>query len=309
MYAHVIPIEAGGQARSAAEREADPIASPFSTLNTLRETDALESNDTQVAWSYQVRCAQMGEFPMTEKKSGRREGARGGRKGFVPKGNLRYDRHDSFYRKAKEEGFLARSVYKLEEIDRDFSLIRRADWVLDLGCAPGSWLQYAERKVREHGGRLVGIDLLPVRTSFGPHVKILEADLYETPVAELMPPGNLATRKDASRPFDVVMSDMAPNTTGIRSVDQARSMALAEHALELSGSLLAPGGRFVVKIFEGGDFKAYLDRAKQIFQEVKVRRPKGTRVGSIETYVIGLGCRVIPASNLAMETVSHEESP
>lgn len=251
---------------------------------------------------------QTGEFPMTEKKSGRREGARGGRKGFVPKGNLRYDRHDSFYRKAKEEGFLARSVYKLEEIDRDFSLIRRADWVLDLGCAPGSWLQYAERKVRENGGRLVGIDLLPVRTSFGSHVKILEADLYETQIEDLMPPGKLEPRKDPTRPFDVVMSDMAPNTTGIRAVDQARSMALAEHALELAGTLLSPGGRFVVKIFEGGDFKAYLERAKEIFRDVKVRRPKGTRVGSIETYVIGLGCRAPCVTNAEEQRAPAEEN-
>ena len=251
----------------------------------------------------------MDEFPMTEKKSGSREGARGGRKGFVPKGNRRYDRHDAFYRKAKEEGFLARSVYKLQEIDRDFSLIRRADWVLDLGCAPGSWLQYAERKVREHGGRLVGIDLLPVRTSFGSHVKILQADLYETKVEDLMPPGTLAPRKDPTRPFDVVMSDMAPNTTGIRSVDQARSMALAEYALELSANLLAPGGRFVVKIFEGGDFKAYLERAKEIFKEVKVRRPKGTRVGSIETYVVGLGCHGTVEADAGDAVIEEEESP
>lgn len=221
---------------------------------------------------------------------------RGARKGYAPKGSSRYDRHDALYRKAKEEGFLARSVYKLEEIDRDFRLIRPGDWGLDLGCAPGSWLQYAERKVQAKGGRLVGIDLLPVRMSFGPHVKVVQGDLYETPAFALLPPGAPDPRRDPERPFDVVLSDMAPNTTGVRSVDQARSMALAEHALELAGRLLRPGGRFVVKIFEGGDFKAYLGRAGELFDEVKVRRPKGTRVGSIETYVVALRRRGEPGA-------------
>jgi 23S rRNA (uridine2552-2'-O)-methyltransferase len=102
---------------------------------------------------------------------------------------------------------------------------------------------------------------------------------------------------------------MVPNTTGICSVDQARSMALVEYALELSATLLAPGGRFVVKIFEGGDFKAYLERAKEIFKDVKVRRPKGTRVGSIETYVVGLGCLGAVAADAGDATIEEEESP
>lgn len=227
---------------------------------------------------------------MATKRGGGR-GAGRGKKGFVPKGSSRYDRHDAFYRKAKQEGFLARSVYKLEELDRDFALIRPGDWVLDLGAAPGSWLQYAERKVRERGGRLVGIDLLPVKVSFGPHVKVIQGDIYETPVEQLLPEGPAVAKRDPERPFDVVMSDMAPNTTGVRAVDQARSMALAEHALEVAGRLLRPGGRFVVKVFEGGDFKDYLARAQELFTEVKVRRPKGTRAGSIETYVVALGRR------------------
>lgn len=242
---------------------------------------------------------------MATRRGGGRAGPSRGKKGFVPKGSARYDRHDAYYRKAKQEGFLARSVYKLEEIDRDFAIIRPGDWVLDLGCAPGSWLQYAERKVREKAGRLVGIDLLPVRVSFGPHVKVVQADIYETPARELLPEGPPDPKRDPEHPFDVVLSDMAPNTTGVRAVDQARSMALAEHALELAARLLRPGGRFVVKIFEGGDFKAYLTRAQELFQEVKVRRPKGTRAGSIETYVVALGRRQEASS----ETGAAEGEP
>ncbi len=218
--------------------------------------------------------------------------SRGSGKGFIGKGNARYDRHDTYYRRAKAEGWLARSVYKLEELDQDFKLIRPGDNVLDLGAAPGSWLQFAERRVREKGGRLVAIDLLPVRLAFGPHVKVIEGDVFKTDVRELLPEGVVVAEDDPlPRPFDVVLSDMAPNTTGVRSVDQARSMALAERALEVALRVLRPGGRFAVKVFEGADFSAYLGMLKAGFTTVKVRRPKGVRVGSIETYVVALDRR------------------
>lgn len=223
--------------------------------------------------------------------SRRRTAGRGSRTGFMKKGNDRYDRHDAYYRKAKEEGWLARSVFKLEELDRDFKLIRPGDNVLDLGSAPGSWMQYAERRVQQAKGRLVGIDLLPVQISFGPHVRILQGDVFTAEVRELLPLGLEAAEGEELRPFDVVLSDMAPNTTGIRSVDQARSMALAERALELALRVLRPGGRFCVKVFEGQDFPEYLDALKAGFRTVKVRRPKGVRAGSMETYVVALDRR------------------
>lgn len=225
-------------------------------------------------------------------KKGGASGGRGSKKGFVGKGSDRYDRHDHYYRRAKEEGWLARSVYKLEELDTDFKLIRPGDNVLDLGAAPGSWLQFAERRVQQKGGKIVGIDLLPLKLSFGPHVKVIQGDVFKTDVKDLLPPGFEVGDDDvALRPYDVVLSDMAPNTTGIRTVDQARSMALAERALEVAFRVLRPGGRFCVKIFEGADFPAYLDELKRGFSTVKVRRPKGVRVGSIETYVVALDRR------------------
>ena len=201
--------------------------------------------------------------------------------GFIPKGNARYDRHDTYYKKAKLEGFVARSVYKLEEIDADMHLIRPSDRVLDLGCAPGSWLQYVEKKVRVQGSA-VGIDLLAVKLAFGQHVRVMRGDAFTTSVEEL-------SGVELGAPlqlFDVVLSDMAPNTTGTRSVDQARSVALCERALEVAERVLSPGGHMCVKILEGGDMPAFVASCKRVFETVKIRRPKSTRDGSIETFVI-----------------------
>jgi 23S rRNA (uridine2552-2'-O)-methyltransferase len=213
-------------------------------------------------------------------RAGKSAGKGGGGKkgGFVPKGNARYDRHDHYYREAKKEGFVARSIYKLDEIDAKFRLIKKGDAVLDLGCAPGSWLQYATERVGERGA-VVGIDLLPSKVNLPANVRVMEGDAFETPIAQLqVTPGRL---------FDVVLSDMAPNTTGIRTVDQSRSLALCERALEVAQAALRAGGAFVAKIFEGQDQRAYLDAVKKVFQDVDVYRPKSTRQGSIEVYVVG----------------------
>lgn len=220
-----------------------------------------------------------------EKRGGEKRGSGRRPDGFVQKGNARYDRHDAYYRQAKKEGFAARSVYKLEELDRELDVVKPTDRVLDLGCAPGSWLQYVERKVRARGS-VVGIDLLPVGLSFGPHVRILQGDAFKTPAEELM-----RTTDGRVAPFDLVLSDMAPNTTGIKSVDQARSLALCERALDVARAVLVPGGRFAVKIFEGGEMQSFLAACKETFESVKVKRPKGTRAGSKETYVVCHGRR------------------
>ncbi|MDP2340287.1 MAG: RlmE family RNA methyltransferase [Deltaproteobacteria bacterium] len=202
--------------------------------------------------------------------------------GFVIKGNARYDRHDHFYRQAKKDGFAARSIYKLDEIDRDYRILHKGDVVVDLGCAPGSWMQYVEEKVLPDG-RAFGIDLLPVKVAFGPHVRTIIGDAFAVTLEDLM------DAHDGELPsVDVVLSDMAPNTTGIRAVDQARSMALSERALEVALRLLRPGGRFVVKVLEGGDMKSFVTAIEQAFTTVKIRRPKSTRDGSTETFVVGL---------------------
>lgn len=213
-------------------------------------------------------AAKKPEKEKTKKATGRRPD------GFLSKGNSRYDRHDTFYRQAKKEGFAARSIYKLEELDDELHLLKGNDRVLDLGTAPGSWMQYVDKRVKS----AVGIDLLPVKVAFSAKVQVIQGDAFVEKLEEL-------------GPFDVVLSDMAPNTTGIRSVDQARSLALCERALEVAERSLKNGGRFCVKILEGGDMKQFIEQCRKMFETVKVKRPKSTRAGSTETYIIGLNRR------------------
>jgi 23S rRNA (uridine2552-2'-O)-methyltransferase len=192
----------------------------------------------------------------------------------------RSHRHDSFHQRAKSAGFAARSVFKLEEIDRKFRLLREGARVLDLGCRPGSWLQYAGR-VAGARGALVGVDRAPLDVAI-PGARIVVGDVFAVTREELL--GTL----DA---FDVVLSDMAPDTSGVRSVDQARSEGLFERALALAEELLAPRGHFVGKLFMGPDFKRLLDRARGGFAEVRTIKPAGSRKESIEQYVVARGRR------------------
>jgi 23S rRNA (uridine2552-2'-O)-methyltransferase len=190
----------------------------------------------------------------------------------------RSTRHDRFHQKAKKEGFLARAVYKLEELDQQFKLFKPGQRVLDLGCAPGSWLQYARTKVGERGV-LVGLDRAPLRGDVA-GARVVVGDVLTIDPEELL--GEL----DA---FDVVLSDMAPDTTGIRSLDQARSEALFERALEIATLVLGCGGNFVGKLFQGPDFKKLTEQVRAQFETAKTAKPASSRQISIEQYVIGRG--------------------
>jgi 23S rRNA (uridine2552-2'-O)-methyltransferase len=190
----------------------------------------------------------------------------------------RTQRHDRFHQKAKKEGFLARAVYKLEELDDKFGLFKPGQRVLDLGCAPGSWLQYARGRVGERGV-LVGLDRAPLRGDVA-GARIVVGDVLT------IDPKDLLGELDA---FDVVLSDMAPDTTGIRSLDQARSEALFERALEIAIGVLAPGGNFVGKLFQGPDFKKLTEAVRARFEVAKTAKPESSRQISIEQYVIGKG--------------------
>jgi 23S rRNA (uridine2552-2'-O)-methyltransferase len=187
-------------------------------------------------------------------------------------------RKDRFHKQARAAGFRARAVFKLEEVDRKVGLLRPGARVLDLGCAPGSWLQYASQRVGP-AGRLVGIDRAPVDVAL-PNLRLLVGDVFEVTREELL--GDLAS-------FDVVLSDMAPDTTGIRHVDQARSEALFERALDLAATTLAHGGNFLAKLFQGPEFAALVTRCRREFSHVKIEKPAGSRAASIEQYVAGLG--------------------
>jgi 23S rRNA (uridine2552-2'-O)-methyltransferase len=188
----------------------------------------------------------------------------------------RSTRHDRFHQKAKREGFAARAVYKLEEIDEKFAVLAPGDRVLDLGCAPGSWLQYSRTKVGDRGA-LVGIDRFAIRESI-PGARLIVGDVMAIDVAELC--GELPA-------FDVVLSDMAPDTSGIKHLDQARSEVLFERALEIACAVLAPGGNFVGKLFQGPDFKRLTEAVRAKFATAKTAKPASSRQISIEQYVIG----------------------
>ena len=195
----------------------------------------------------------------------------------------RSTRHDRFHQQAKREGFLARAVYKLEEIDAKHAIFDGGHRVLDLGCAPGSWLQYARQRIGD-AAVLVGLDRTPLERPPA-RTRLLVGDVLTIDVKELL--GDLPA-------FDVVLSDMAPDTTGVRHVDQARSEALFERALEIATLVLAPGGNFVGKLFQGPDFKKLTETVRARFASQKTAKPASSRQISIEQYVIGKGFRRQP---------------
>ena len=191
---------------------------------------------------------------------------------------LRYVPRDEVYYKAKKEGYVARSALKLEELDKKFKLFKKGMKVLDLGCAPGSWLQYSARKVGPEG-YLFGIDLDPVRVDLK-NVETAQGDLYEFTAAD--------PRIAAHIPFDFVQSDAMSKTTGIPESDCARSVALVEHGMGIArAGGLKIGGTFVAKVFEGPGFTEFYTEFKKYFAKAVVHRPEATRQGSRELYVIG----------------------
>ena len=185
---------------------------------------------------------------------------------------------DHYARRAKKERFPARSVFKLKEIQQKHRLIKKGHKVLDLGCAPGSWLLYAA-ELTGPDGRVVGVDLKPVTVSLPAHVRVFTADI-------LNPDERLLA--DTGTGFNVVLSDMAPATTGSRITDAARSEALCRAALEIARKRLISGGSFVCKIFQGEDFKIFIDAVDKIFVRYKIYKPASSRKASREIYVIAI---------------------
>ncbi|HMI86977.1 MAG TPA: RlmE family RNA methyltransferase [Polyangiaceae bacterium] len=191
-----------------------------------------------------------------------------------------YKRPDHFTRAAKKRGFAARSVFKLEDIDRRVRLFRQGQRVLDLGAAPGSWSQYAGQRIAP-GGKVLAVDLAPLAKTPPANVTFLAGDVLALSAEAFAALG----------PYDVVLSDMAPSTTGTRESDQAKSFELFMRALEIAGALLSPGGSFVGKIFMGPDFSAAKRRVKDLFETERAIRPEGTRGSSVEIFLVGLGRR------------------
>jgi 23S rRNA (uridine2552-2'-O)-methyltransferase len=192
-----------------------------------------------------------------------------------------YKKNDHYARKAKKENFVARSVYKLMEIDQKYRVIKRGDQVLDLGASPGSWSQYATEKIGDKG-RLLGIDLKKVFLSI-PNAVFLKGDILTLDF------GPILETHGFIHPFDVIISDMAPDTTSSRFTDQMKSLELCEMALEAAKRLLRPGGNFVCKIFDSGDAMGFRDELKKQFRDVALLRPKSTQQASKEFFMIARG--------------------
>jgi len=186
---------------------------------------------------------------------------------------------DHYSRKAKKDNFAARSVYKLEEIQKKHRIIKKGDKIVDLGCAPGSWLQYAAG-LAGNSGQVVGIDLKPLTIKMPPNARYFNADILHMGEALLESIGD---------GYNLVMSDMAPATTGQKNVDSARSFELCQTALSLSEKLLKPGGCFVCKIFQGESFQTFSESVKKCFKHHKIFKPQSSRKASKEIYIIGIG--------------------
>jgi len=188
-----------------------------------------------------------------------------------------YAKPDRFTRAAKEAGFPARSVFKLEEIDRRVRLFRPGMRVLDLGAAPGSWAMYAAQKVGA-GGKILAVDLEPLTTALPPGTIFVQGDAFALTNDAL---GTFA-------PYDVVLSDMAPRTTGTRITDQTRSYDLFMRALAVAATLGKPGGAFVGKIFMSDDLPHARAELRKHYATERIIRPEGTRANSIEIFVVGM---------------------
>jgi 23S rRNA (uridine2552-2'-O)-methyltransferase len=200
------------------------------------------------------------------------------------KGNV-YEKPDARTKAAKAQGFPARSVFKLEEIDRRVKLLRGGQKVLDLGAAPGSWSLYASQKVGP-SGRVLAIDLQEIRQAFPPNVKVAQGDALTLESAAL----------SEFAPYDVVLSDMAPNTSGSKIRDQAGSLELCLRALDVALALGKVGSHFVAKIFMSGDFQVARKLAGERYEKCQVIRPEGTRQQSTEVFIVGMGLKALASS-------------
>jgi len=187
---------------------------------------------------------------------------------------------DYFSKKASEENHPTRSYYKLEEIDRKFHIIKRNDTILDLGSSLGGWTEYSSKKIND--GKILSIDLiaLDIKVASAKNVYYMQKNINDTDIVDCI-------IKNGWTYFDVIISDLSPSTTGIKSSDQYQSFELSKRALDMAMGILKEKGNFVCKIFESEYVKEYTDESKKYFSEVKNFRPKSTRQGSKEMYIIG----------------------
>lgn len=189
---------------------------------------------------------------------------------------MSYKPHDSYYKKAKQEGYRSRAAYKLLELQQHYRLLRPGDAVVDLGAAPGGWLQVAANIVGPRG-RVIGVDLQDIQPFQQRHVTVIRGDVttdeIQTQIRELL-----------GRPADCVISDMAPKMSGIRDADMARCLALNQIALKVAVRLLRPGGSLLIKSFISNELHPFTAEIKRYFSDVQRTKPEATRQGSSEFY-------------------------
>ena len=188
--------------------------------------------------------------------------------------------NDGFVKKAQQDGYRARSAYKLEEIDKKDRLIQPGMNIVDLGAAPGSWCQYAVKRTRGKG-HLVAVDLLPIESIDG--VDIIQGDFTEADIRK-----RIDDSLDGQQ-VDLVLSDMAPNISGIAAADQARSIGLAEGVLDWSQAVLKTDGALLIKVFQGSGFDQLRQQMQSLFRSVAVRKPGASRSRSAEVYLLARG--------------------
>jgi 23S rRNA (uridine2552-2'-O)-methyltransferase len=182
---------------------------------------------------------------------------------------------DYYFKEAKKQGFPARSVFKLEEVQKKHKFLKPGQVVLDLGAYPGSWSKYAAEVIKP-GGLVVAVDIQKVG-KMSDNICVLQGNVYDLKVLDL---------KNIAPDFDVVLSDMAPKTTGRKDVDHFKSIALAERALFLAKELLRPGGSFFCKVFQGEDFFSLRDKCKDSFKSIYVIKPRSSRPESVELFLL-----------------------
>jgi 23S rRNA (uridine2552-2'-O)-methyltransferase len=197
---------------------------------------------------------------------------------------LREHFDDEFVQRAQREGWRSRAVFKLQELDQAERLLRPGMTVVDLGAAPGGWSQYAGRVLGDRG-RVVAIDVLPMDAL--PGVTFLQGDFREPEVLERL------EQAIGGEPVDLVLSDMAPNLSGMDVVDQPRAMYLAELALDFAAQRLKPNGSLLMKVFQGAGFESLVKDARARFTQVRLKKPKASRLRSPEVYLLARGPRCV----------------
>ncbi len=201
----------------------------------------------------------------------------------MPKAWIRERKNEYYYKKAKEENYRSRAIYKLVQANEKYGFIKLRDVVVDLGAAPGGWIQAARKMTGRHGF-VLGVDLKPIEPFTQDYIRTIVCDLTEPEIVEQI-------LSFLPRRADVVMSDAAPNITGVWEVDHARQIELATKALDIAMQILRPNGNFFVKLFEGDLMNDFVQTVKGHFEEVKIVKPQASRAKSSEMYLLALGLK------------------